>query len=74
MVNVTRTIAHTTFLDFLSPYGHRLTRETGAAKAVVATDFVSVNANYDDGVTLHHAAQRRRGYEHAAKRVEASVG
>jgi len=41
--------------------------------AVVATDPVSVDADYDNGVTLHHATRRRRSYEHAAKRVEASV-
>src|SRR5215204_7081987 len=41
--------------------------------AVVATGSASVNADCDNGVTLHHTAQPRRGHEHAAKRVEASV-
>jgi hypothetical protein len=41
--------------------------------AVVATNLVSVNADCDNGVTLHHTAQPRRGHEHAAKRVEASI-
>ena len=41
---------------------------------VVATDSISVNADYDNGATLHDAARSRRGHEHAAKRVEASVG
>jgi hypothetical protein len=40
----------------------------------VATAFVSADADYDNGVTLHDAAQRRRGHEHAAKRVETSIG
>jgi hypothetical protein len=41
--------------------------------AVVATGSASVNADCDNGVTLHYTAQPRRGHEHAAKRVEASV-
>jgi hypothetical protein len=41
--------------------------------AVVATGSASVNADCDNGVALHHTAQPRRGHEHAAKRVEASV-
>jgi hypothetical protein len=34
----------------------------------------SVNADYDNGIGLHHTTRRRRAHEHAAKRVEASVG
>jgi hypothetical protein len=55
----------------------RLTSLLGYAAAstgaVVATGSASVNADCDNGVTLHHTAQPRRGHEHAAKRVEASV-
>ena len=44
------------------------------AGTVVATDSVSVNADYDNGAGLRDAPRRRRAHEHAAKRVEASVG
>src|SRR5215218_6281249 len=46
----------------------------GVGKAVVATDSESVNADYDNGIGLHHTTRRRRAHEPAAKRVEASVG
>jgi hypothetical protein len=45
-----------------------------SAGAVVATDSVSVDFEYDNGAGLHDAPRRRRGHDHVVKRVEASVG
>ena len=44
------------------------------AGSVVATVSAPADADYDNGVTLHDAARCRRGHEHAAKRVETSIG
>src|SRR5215204_5851963 len=49
-------------------------RHHGSTRAVVATSSASVNADYDNGIGLHHTTRRRRAHEHGAKRVEASVG
>ncbi len=41
------------------------------AEAVVATDPVSVHADYDNGAGLHGTPRRERRYERATRRVAA---
>jgi hypothetical protein len=41
---------------------------------VVTINSVSANADCDNGIGIHHTTRRRRAHEHAAKRVEASMG
>jgi hypothetical protein len=48
--------------------------QEASAGAVVATDRVSTDADRDNGTVLHSAAQFRRSYDLAVKRLGAQEG